>query len=290
MQYTKEQRTAANRTDLYDFLLRTHPEQFKKEGQKYIRFKNDNSIIIGRGFSGYKDCATDEAGNNIDFLMKYLNYGLVEAILALSGEQFSSPDVSKSHTEPKMDPEKAKIVIPDPVAGSYRQLYAYLLYRKIEKDTIQMLLDQKLIYQEAAHNNIVFINRSRDWGEVHGTLSYKSHHGILENSKPGGFWFFQVGNMEKSKNVFICEAAIDAISLYEIRRIRGELSDDVYVSIGGASKQAAIDYLKTHYKPILAVDNDEAGQNARDRNKDLKSLIPDAKDWNDDLQKIKTPE
>lgn len=290
MQYTKEQRAIANRTDLYDFLLRTHPEQFKKEGQKYIRFKNDNSIIIGRGFSGYKDCATDEAGNNIDFLMKYLNYGLVEAILALSGAGFTAPDVSKSHTEHVLPPKSEKIILPESVNGPFRQLYAYLLSRKIEKDTIQMLIDQKLIYQEAEHNNIVFINRSRDWGEVHGTLSTKSFHGILTNSKPGGFWFFQIGNTEKSKNVFICEAAIDAISLYELHRMKNELSDNVYVSIGGAGKQTAIDFLKKHYEPILAVDNDDAGQNARERNKELKSIIPINKDWNDDLKSAKAPE
>lgn len=290
MQYTKEQRAAANRTDLYEFLISHHPDQFKKEGMRYLRFKNDHSVIIGKGFSGFKDCATDQGGNNIDFLMQYLGYDLVGAIVALSGGDYSCTENSV-HRNPKIEkPEDTNIIIPDSVQGSYKRLYAYLLSRKIKPDTIQMLIDQKLIYEEAEYHNIVFLNKARTWGEVHGTLSYKSHHGVLPNSQHGGFWFFQVGNKEKCKNVYVCEAAIDAISLYELHRIRNEFDDNVYVSIGGAGKQEPIEFLKKHYHVIIATDNDDAGQNTRDRNSELEFIIPEYKDWNEDLQNIKAPE
>lgn len=288
MQYTKEQRAIANKIDLYDFLLKYHAELFKKEGVRYLRYKNDHSVIIGSGKNGYKDCATDKGGSNIDFLTTYLGYSLVDAILALSGGTISPCKTQKSNTEPFSKSENAKIVIPPPIEGSYKRLYAYLLNRKISKETIQFLIDKKLIYEEKEHHNIVFINKKRDFGEVHGTLSYKSHHGVLTNSANGGFWFFQIGDRNKCKNVYVCEAAIDAISLYELHKMENKLNDNVYVSIAGAGKQEPIDFLKKHYHVIIATDNDEAGQNTRDRNSELEYIIPELKDWNEDLIKKKT--
>lgn len=279
LQYTKEQRTAALKIDLYEFLLKYHYELFKKDGQRYLKYKNNPSIIIGKGKNGYKDCATSESGNNIEFLVNYLNYDIPNAIYALTNGEFIKEQSIKSHTEPQLNlpPE-----FPEPLNGTYKNLYAYLLKRGIHKDTIQMLIDKKLIYQEAKNNNIVFANKERTWGEIRGTLSEKSFHGMIKNSKHTGFWFFQVG-AEKSKNVFICEAAIDAISLYEIRKLKNELSDDVYISIGGVAKQDTINLIKKSRHVIIAVDNDEAGKECRIRNSDCESIIPKLKDWNEDL-------
>ena len=48
-------------------------------------------------------------------------------------------------------------------------------------------------------------------------------------------------------------------------------------------KQPAIDRLKRHTRVILAVDNDDAGSECRKRNAELESIIPNHKDWNEDL-------
>ena len=88
----------------------------------------------------------------------------------------------------------------------------------------------------------------------------------------------------------MCEAAIDAISLYELHRIEGKEIGRWYISIGGAGKQGSIDWLKDKFKKakfILAVDSDEAGESCRNRNPDLQSIIPSNKDWNEDLMIIK---
>lgn len=312
MQYSKEQRQIANRVDLYEFLLKKHPDLCKKEGSRYLRFRNDNSVIVGKGKSGYKDCAIGKGGSNIDFLTNFLGYSLVDAIIALSGGEASGSVTVKPNPE-IFSP--ADFTIPEPVDGPYRNLYAYLSNRGISHETIQMLIEQKLLYQEKAHNNMVFLNKAKNWGETRGTNTYadrrcrlekncgdysggehmwcarmdacerykkSSYHGVLGGSKSDGFWFFQVGS-EKSKNVFVCEAAIDAISLYEIRRRTGERDDDVYVSLGGVGKYAPIDFLLRHYHVILAVDNDKGGQATRDRYSDVPAIIPEHKDWNEDL-------
>ncbi len=86
---------------------------------------------------------------------------------------------------------------------------------------------------------------------------------------------------------YICEAAIDAISLYELHKIQRNHEEAYYISIAGVAKQPAIDRLKKYkYKLVLAVDNDDAGQNCRNRNSELEYIIPMHKDWNEDLQAL----
>ena len=157
--------------------------------------------------------------------------------------------------------------------------------RGIDYDTIDMLIEQNLLYEDTNHN-CVFLNAVADWGEIRGT-SQAPFHGMIKNNRPDGFWWFKYGD-EKEKAVFICESAIDAISLYEIYRLTNQLFPAVFVSIGGVAKQQTIDRLKRAKKKIIiAVDNDDAGNQCRNRNDNTKSYIPRLKDWNEDLKKLR---
>ncbi len=152
--------------------------------------------------------------------------------------------------------------------------------RKISPEVIKALIDQGVIYQEREHNNIVFVSKERDFYELHGTISYgKSFHGC-HRTAPENFWWFKTG--DNPTTAYICEAAIDAISLYQLIK-----EDGYYISIAGVANQAAIDRIKNQIwleNIILAVDNDTAGQCCREKNTDLTYLIPTNKDWNEDLQ------
>ena len=277
--FTTEQMQRARKTDLHEYLMRYHADSFKVEGVS-IHPRDNASLSIKRGYSGYMDFATGDKGNSVDFLVKYMNYELDQAVFALCGESGAVPSVQKTEA-PKI--ENLPPVFPDPVQGRYKNLYAYLLKRGISQETIQMLIDQKILYQEAEHNNMVFANKERDWGELRGTYDQgeKSFHGVITNCRHDGFWWFQTG--EHPTAVYVCEAAIDAISLYELHRKEEKKDPVVYVSIGGVMKQPAIDRLKRHTRVILAVDNDEAGSECRKRNSELESIIPNHKDWNEDL-------
>ena len=278
--FTTEQMQRARKTDLHEYLLRYHADSFKIDGVS-IHPRDNGSLSIKRGYSGYMDFATGDKGNSVDFLVKYMNYELDQAVFSLCGESATVPTVQKTEA-PKI--ENLPPVFPDPVQGRYKNLYAYLLKRGISQETIQMLIDQKILYQEADHNNMVFANKERDWGELRGTYDQgeKSFHGVVANCRHDGFWWFQIGE-GKAEKVFICEAAIDAISLYEIHRKDNLTGNHVYVSIGGVMKQPAIDRLKKKCHLIMAVDNDEAGSECRKRNAELESIIPNHKDWNEDL-------
>lgn len=316
--FTEQQMKQARKANLYEYLLEAHPDDFLIEGDS-IRPKNNHSISIKRGYSGYKDFATEEKGNSVDFLCRHMHYPLISAVFALCGD-----NVETVTEEPRIQPdtealrkwiEHAEPAFPEPTSGPYRQLYAYLMSRGISKETIDTLIEYELIYQDA-HNNIVFMNEDKDWGERRGTNTYAdarciyrrdcesfnedehqwcthmevcekykkdAFRGMIANSRRDGFWSLQVCAAAPEK-VYVCEAAIDAISLYELHRLDGVQEKALYVSIGGTAKQPAIERLKQEYAcVILAVDNDGAGEACRNRNPDLKYIIPKGKDWNDDL-------
>ena len=168
----------------------------------------------------------------------------------------------------------------------YKNLFAFLKNRSISTETIQKLVKQKLLYQEKSKNNIVFINMERDFAELRGTYTFGNpFHGIVTGSRHDGFWWFRTS--KHASKCYICEAAIDAISLYELHKIQGKHEEAYYISIAGVTKQPAIDRLKKYkYKLVLAVDNDIAGQQCRARNSELEYILPVNKDWNEDLQAL----
>ncbi len=280
---SKKQIASARHADLYAFLMKYHSSNFKTEGDS-IRPKDNHSISIKKGYHGYKDFSTEETGNSIEFLTNHMGYTFVEAVQALS--DVSAP--AQQPTDVQQDGiENVPPKFPEPVNGMYKNLFAFLKNRSISTETIQKLVKQKLLYQEKSKNNIVFINMERDFAELRGTYTFGNpFHGIVPHSRHDGFWWFRTSR--NAAKAYICEAAIDAISLYELHKIQGNHEEAYYISIAGVAKQPAIDRLKKYkYKLVLAVDNDDAGQNCRNRNSDLEYIIPVHKDWNEDLQSLK---
>ncbi|MDE7432291.1 MAG: DUF3991 and toprim domain-containing protein [Lachnospiraceae bacterium] len=273
-----EQIHMARQTDLYAFLVKYHALDFIHEGDS-IRPKNNHSISIKRGYSGYKDFSNNETGNSIEFLVNHMGYTFVSAVQSLTGETTAAYSTNIQQNLIKDIPPQ----FPPPVKGKYKNLFAYLTNRGIPAETIQMLVVQEILYQEKTRNNIVFINYERNFAELRGTYTYgKPFHGVASNCRSDGFWWFRTS--KNADKAYICEAAIDAVSLYQLHKIHGNNEAAYYISIAGAAKQPAIDRLK-HSKLILilATDNDTAGQMCRNRNPDLKYILPKLKDWNEDL-------
>lgn len=279
---TNGQINAAKHTDLYDYLIKHHDNNFTHEGNS-LRAKSNHSISIKKEYCGYKDFATGETGNSIDFLVKHMGYDFVGAVQALT----TGSALLCTTKEEQPHAENIPLKFPVPVYGNYKNLYAFLTSRSIPAETIRMLIQKNIMYQEKKNNNIVFINAEKDFAELRGTYTYgKPFHGIVANCRHDGFWWFR--NSKDATTAYICEAAIDAISLYELHKLQGAIKPAYYISIAGAAKQPAIDRLK-HSKLhlVLAVDNDAAGQDCRNRNPDLEYILPTNKDWNEDLQALK---
>ena len=134
------------------------------------------------------------------------------------------------------------------------------------------------------HNEFFCTRRYiKDWIDKKG----KNHrYKYLANSHTS---IFNANCLNEANIIFCCEGAIDAISLYELHRYEGGgCSGNLYCSIGGVSNQQAIDKIAScAYEVIMAVDNDAAGAACRSRNSQFSSIVPQGKDWNDDLRNIK---
>ena len=51
-----------------------------------IHPKDNRSLSIKQGYSGYLDFSTGDKGNSVDFLVKYMDYQLDDAVFALCDE------------------------------------------------------------------------------------------------------------------------------------------------------------------------------------------------------------
>ena len=208
----------------------------------------------------------------------------------------SSPSPSSAPAPPAPAIQPPRVFNPPaPIQGYYARLVNYLsTQRGFPADMIKILVDDKILYQEASHNNLVFIDPAWTFAELRGSYTGKPFHQVMF-SDPAAFWWFNPRGPYSNDTVrkaYVCEGAIDAVSLYLYL-----LSDDanaaetaIYCSIAGVSNQQRIDRIKSGMAAagcpvILAVDNDKAGQLCRERNPDCQAYIPwnGKKDWNEVL-------
>lgn len=311
----------ARRANLYAYLCKYHPNEVTQEGDS-LRLNRDHSVSIRSNWSGYNDFSNGGTGNAVECLVRYFGYNFQEAAAALAmfdgvpEEDLALPDetitlpgapgspVTAAGTAPAsppapvapQDPPTASQAPPKPFAlpaahqGPYLQLFAYLTQQRgIPPEMVRILIDDGLLYQEAGHANAVFTDPARTFAELRGTCTYAPFHRVMF-SDPAAFWWFKPGGPAAiPKIAYVCEGAIDAISLYLYL-----VSDDanraetgLYCSIAGVANQRRIDRIKSGMaaagcQTVLAVDADDAGRQCCQRNPDCGTLLPwgGMKDWN----------
>lgn len=298
------------KADLYRFLLRHHPNDVLREGES-IRICCDHSVSIKEGYCGYTDFATGETGNAIDCLVNYFNYTLpdaVNALLADAGDAGAEADAggtgagtatpaqdtrADAGTQASGKVQRNPFVLPEADDGTSRALTNYLSgNRGISAFVVSDLICDKVVYQERTHNNAVFVNPERNFAEIRGTNPNMPFHQVMFDGDPAAFWWFKANGLYSDAEVaYICESAIDAISLYCIHRIYHNKVNGLYCSIAGDANQKRIDRIKAGMGAaglpvILAVDNDDAGEQCRQRNQDCGYIIPHLKDYNEMLLEI----
>lgn len=275
---TREQIHTARTADLCGYLESCHPALFKRTGHS-LYMKDKDSVYIKDGFPGYMDFASGRHGNSIDFLVEYLHYGFVDAVLALfntAAEPSTVPQIRREPGNGHFDP-------PPCASKPFTALHKYLQGRGMPLWIISRMVDEGILYQERDHGNAVFITPQKDYCEIRGTYGGSANHfHSCRKIAADRFWYVKSSD-SPPKVAFICEAAIDAISLLLLRREAGDTDPSVFISIGGACNQKAIDRIKRRMPAVIAVDNDAAGEQCRCRNSDIFSLIPSGKDWNEDL-------
>ena len=259
---------------------------------------SDHSVTV-RGSRWY-DHAQEKGGGPVGFVQTFYGLSYPEAVsLLLGGEQGQAYPAAR----PEPERQKAPFALPPP-AQSTRRIFAYLTKtRRIAPEVLRPFLRRGLIYEDAAHHNAVFVGHDEA-----GTARYAMLRSTASNS---GFKIEQAGS-DKScgfcmkgsgQTLYVCEAAIDALSVATLRKLGGrDWRKGSYLSLGGvtASEEILPPALERQLKNfpfkrvVLALDNDDKGQRAsqnifrmlkeRHPEIELKVCVPQEKDFNDQLR------
>lgn len=311
--FTKEQREQARRTDLANFLI-SQGEKVKKSGSEYEWFDGSQKVTI-RGYLWYHQYE-QKGGDAIDFVRRFYNKDYAEAVEMLlnnCGSQIiTSPPIEKEHKPFKLPPRNDRM----------SRVFSYLLLtRGIDKDVLFEFVRKKMIYESADYHNAVFVGYDSNGKPHHahkrGTATSNSYKGNFAGSQPE-FSFHWHGTSDK---IFLFEAPIDMLSyismqkakdLQEVLTRENELKynktlerelaaaacrwkSHSYAASCSVSDRVLFQCLKDNpniKNVFLCFDNDEAGQTANKRiseklnslNIKNKILIPNYKDWNEDLK------
>lgn len=310
--FTKEQREQARRTDLANFLI-NQGEKVRKSGSEYEWLDGSQKVTI-RGHLWYHQYE-QKGGDAVDFVRRFYNKDYAEAVEMLlnnGGGQI----VNLQTTEREQKP----FILP-PRNDRMSRVFSYLLLtRGIDKDVLFEFVRKKMIYESADYHNAIFVGYDSNGKPRHahkrGTVSSNPYKGNVAGSQPE-FSFHWHG---KSDKMFLFEAPIDMLSYISMQRAKDlqevltrenelkynktlerELAaatcrwkSHSYAASCSVSDRVLFQCLKDNpniKNVFLCFDNDEAGQTANKRianklnsmNIQNEILIPNHKDWNEDL-------
>jgi 5S rRNA maturation endonuclease (ribonuclease M5) len=262
----------------------------KTEGTT-TRFKNEEmNIVVDEKTNKFIDNKTGQGGYGaIDILINQFNYKFKEAIDFLSSK-FTSNQVAKiasiagksdvkKFLEDTIEEQKQEL----PKVGkefNFDRVKDYLInQRKVSSDIVNNLIDSKLLYADK-NNNCVFINQKQNFAFLRGTVANKK---FVANKGKVDFLKYEFNN-DNSKNVFLFESVIDALSFKTSTGANG-----TYIVFNGSGMINRIDelQLQKYNKVFCCFDKDEQGNFFDDKiQKALPNAIvlkPNLKDFNEDL-------
>lgn len=282
--FTKEQREQARRTDLANFLI-SQGEKVKKSGSEHEWLDGSQKVTI-RGYLWYHQYE-QKGGDAVDFVRRFYNKDYAEAVEMLlnncGGQIITSPPIEKEYKPFELPPRNDRM----------SRVFSYLLLtRGIDKDVLFEFVRKKMIYESAYYHNAVFVGYDSSGKPCHahkrGTVTSNPYKGNVAGSQPEYSFHFN-GTSEK---LFLFEAPIDMLSYISMHKKNWK--EHSYAASCSVSDRVLFQCLNdnTNIKNVfLCFDNDEAGQTANKRIADKLNklniqneiLIPTHKDWNEDI-------
>lgn len=254
--------------NLADFLLKYDNGSWRVQG-KYLRHIDHDSCVVDTVSGYWYWNSKGEFGRNIiNFLQIFYGLSFPHAIKTICSE------CQIEYTDPIDNPVSIKK--PTRVQSPWPELYDYLCRKRmLDYAIIRSLVSDGIVFlsQYKSSKNIVFSNKDSQHYEITGIGEKR----FKLCSDSDSYWSFKTGDVSRA---YICESAIDAISLYEIIKKEG-----TYISVcGSANRIKLINSISEEFSEVyLAVDNDFAGNKAASMLPKLNRLIPVHKDWNEDL-------
>ncbi|MCI8406495.1 MAG: DUF3991 domain-containing protein [Oscillospiraceae bacterium] len=294
--FTEEEKRWASQVDLAEF-LRSRGEELLRSGREY-RLANDHSVTV-RGNRWY-DHAADRGGGPVSFLQTFCGLSYPEAVSCLLGSGILHIPAPAQREEPKRE-----FALP-PANGNMRRVYAYLLKRRcLDREVVSAFARMGLLYESREifggreYHNAVFVGKDENGVPRHAHKRSVSDLGKpfrlnVEGSDPR-YAFQYIGTSDR---FYVFEAPIDLLSFLSLHPEGWE--EHSYLACCGTSSQPLIyllDRLPELRQVFLCLDNDQAGHAACRRMAEQLSgralvdrLIPEGKDWNDDLVSLHTQE
>lgn len=284
--FTAEEKERAASADLEEF-LRQRGEQLLPSGREK-RLASDRSVTI-RGCEWY-DHEEHEGGSAISFVRRH--YGLsypeaVEELLGLRGGQtYSAAQRPETPLKPFELPEANR---------DMRRVFAYLVkHRHIDRGIAAHFARARLLYEDARYHNCVFVGRDERGIPRHAHKRSCSSFGrLFRQNVEGSDPRYSFHHMGTDGRLFVFEAPIDLLSYITMYPENWQAHS--YVACCGTSVVPVLAMLERMPSPeavSLCLDNDRAGETGSLRMAEQiavrfgiasNRLLPEHKDWNDDL-------
>lgn len=273
----------AKRVNLVKFLESEYPHLivYDPKAGRYLHSMHDSCVISEIGFFRFSN---GQKGDQIQFLEDFCGMTFQEAVITLYNYSGGNYCAILPETVETYDTAKS-FEIPVATDGKYKNVWAYLVYKRgIPGETVEKLFAEKKLYQAKKYNNCVFLSDTCKFAEVVGTTDIKFKH-IVPGSDSDGYWCTSDNNAD---TIYICESAIDAISLNLLMNKYFPEKAGCYASMGGLKDQAYLSLKEKYSKVIFAVDNDVRAKEHLEKYPDVPKITPPelkgVKDWNDVLR------
>ena len=283
--FTSAEKRQANEVDLPSF-LRDRGEKLLQAGREY-RLASDHSITVRA--NRWYDHAARRGGHAISFVRQFYDKTFPEAVTMLLGRDGQGIiPIAKQEPEPQ---EPKPFALPKPYL-TMRRMYAYLTkHRCIDRDVVTAFVQEKLLYEDDPHHNCVFVGLDENGEARHAHLRSTGSQGkvfrINVESSDIKHSFHKNGT---DRSLYVFEAPIDLLS--HITLYPAGWLEHSYVACCGTSPIPVMQMLKPDTQIVyLCLDNDDAGHKAsermaeqlRERGVMTERLVPELKDWNEDL-------
>ena len=290
--FSREDVDRASQTNLEEF-LRRRGEMLKRSGSEWQWGEGSNKVTVRENewFHQYELVG----GDAIAFVRRWYNLNFPEAVTFLLKEQNASVPEPLERAEYKKRAKQKKPFALPPAHSDMRRVYGYLLNRRfIDREVMTFFTRQKMLYEDAAYHNVVFVGYDESGVARHAhkrsTYSDSDFKGNVDSSQPE-YSFHWIGGSDR---LYVFEAPIDLLSYLTLYPDGWQKHS--YVALCCAGLQAAVYQAQQNAyvrEVIVCTDYDEAGIEAYYR---IREALAETsritvlrehscyKDWNEDIQ------
>lgn len=286
----------ASEMDLLTYLQNYEPNELIKVSASAYSTKTHGSMNISNGM-WYWHSGGFGGVSALSYLTKVRGMYLPHAVEQVLGKAAVVPPVFVT----QKIKERKEFLLPKQNGTVYRMVQ-YLQSRGIDLAVIKHCYDLGILYESQGYGNAVFVGKDEAGIAAYAHLRGHKFMGEVEGSQKK--YSFSVPAAKPSSTVHLFESPIDLLSYATLEKRRGQKPwQDNLLSLAGVSRfsthlPVALEHYLTqfsHTKTVICrLDNDETGQKAAERIKELLAgrcevssvPPPKGKDYNEYLCQI----